>query len=103
MTLPDPEQFVRDSLFAAGIQRASRLAAENPPPSRDDDFRDLVRRMRAAQRDYFRGRDRYVLAEAQRLEREVDAELARDGSQGLLFPSAATDPASVAAPPRPPP
>lgn len=68
----------------------------------DSDFRDLVRQMRAAQRAYFKTRDRAALDESIRLERDVDAELARDGSQGLLFPSAAPDPASVVAPQRPP-
>jgi len=48
-----------------------------------DDFRELVRRMRAAQKRYFASRDRAVLAEAQRLEREVDAALAQ--STGGLF------------------
>lgn len=38
-----------------------------------DDFRALVRRMRDAQRRYFRTRDRAILEEAQRIEREVDA------------------------------
>ena len=48
------------------------------------EFRDLARRMRAAQREYFRTRDRVVLDESKRLEREMDAELERDG-QGELF------------------
>ncbi|RTL21038.1 MAG: hypothetical protein EKK55_16865 [Rhodocyclaceae bacterium] len=55
-----------------------------------EDFRDLVRRMRAAQREYFRARDRAVLAEAQRLEREVDAEL-RPPAQGSLFDGSDAD------------
>lgn len=50
----------------------------------DPDFRDLVRRMRAAQREYFRARDRAVMEESIRLEREVDAEL-RPPQQGGLF------------------
>ena len=37
-----------------------------------DELLDLVRRMRAAQKKYFKTRDRSVLAEAQRLEHEVD-------------------------------
>ena len=36
------------------------------------DFESLVRRMRAAQKKYFRTCDRGVLDEAKRLEREVD-------------------------------
>ena len=37
-----------------------------------DNFEKLVRDMRAAQKKYFKTRDREVLAEAQRLERRVD-------------------------------
>lgn len=47
------------------------------------DFRELVRSMRAAQRAYFKSRDRSVLIEAQRLEREVDAALG--GEERGLF------------------
>ena len=40
-----------------------------------EEFCDLVKRMRHAQKTYFRTRDRDVLREAQRLEREVDKAL----------------------------
>lgn len=43
-----------------------------------DDFRALVRAMRKAQIAYFRTRDRVVLDESKRLEREVDACLRAD-------------------------
>lgn len=49
----------------------------------DDDFRELVRRMPAAQKKYFAQRDRAVLQEAQRLEREVDAALRAE--EGGMF------------------
>jgi hypothetical protein len=39
------------------------------------DFRDLVSRMRAAQRDYFRSRSPAALRLSIDLERQVDAEL----------------------------
>lgn len=48
------------------------------------DFRELVRRMRAAQKAYFKSRDRSVLIEAQRLEREVDATLQSGQERGLF-------------------
>lgn len=44
------------------------------------DFIALVKRMRKAQRDYFRTRDRAVLDLAQRLERAVDEALSEQGS-----------------------
>jgi hypothetical protein len=42
----------------------------------NDDFRDLVKRMRAAQKEYFRTRSQLVLSEAKGLERQVDLQLA---------------------------
>lgn len=58
----------------------------------DGDFRALVGRMRKAQRDYFRTRDRTVLATAQRLEREVDQVIAdRDRSGDLDFAEEVSD------------
>ena len=45
----------------------------------DLDFRDLVRRMRTRQRDYFRYRKTEDLVESKRLEREVDLELEQKG------------------------
>ena len=37
-----------------------------------DDFKDLVRRMRAKQKEYFRKRDNTILNECKDLERRVD-------------------------------
>ncbi len=52
----------------------------------DTEFRDLVRRMRAAQREYFRARDRGALETARRLEIEVDTFLEDAAErQGGLF------------------
>lgn len=51
----------------------------------DADFRDLVRRMRAKQRDYFREKDATVLRECKDLERRVDAAL--DGTAASARPS----------------
>ena len=41
-------------------------------------FRDLVRDMRAAQREYFKTRSHFVLQRSKQLERQVDAELKAD-------------------------
>lgn len=49
-----------------------------------DDLLTLVRRMRAAQRDFFSTWDRVGLDLARRLEREVDHEL-NTTDQGILF------------------
>jgi hypothetical protein len=38
-------------------------------------FIDLVRNMRSAQREFYRTRDRVILAHARQLEREVDKQL----------------------------
>ena len=46
------------------------------------DFESIVRQMRAAQKKYFRTRDRGVLEESKRLEREVDKYL-EERQQGL--------------------
>lgn len=40
-------------------------------------FEKTVREMRAAQKEYFRGRDKNVLEKSKRLEREVDIMLAK--------------------------
>ena len=49
------------------------------------EFEDLVRRMRDAQKRYFRTRSRYALAESKELEREVDKRLADlDDGQDLF-------------------
>ena len=44
----------------------------------DKQFRDLVRRMREAQREYFRTRSHFALQRSKELERQVDAELKAD-------------------------
>lgn len=54
----------------------------------DSDFRDLVRRMRTRQRDYFRYRKTEDLVESKRLERAVDLELEQKG----LFDSSGNPP-----------
>lgn len=48
------------------------------------EFRDLVKRMRDAQKLWFDRKDRTALDEAKRLEREVDAEIALDGQKELF-------------------
>ncbi len=48
------------------------------------EFRDLVKRLRDAQKRWFDKKDRTALDEAKRLEREVDAELTMDGQQELF-------------------
>lgn len=45
---------------------------------------DLVRKMRDAQKRYFATRNRTVLLEAERLEREVDAELTAEWQKELF-------------------
>lgn len=40
-------------------------------------FFDLVSRLRAYQREYFRTRDKTALSQARELEKEVDAEIER--------------------------
>ena len=41
----------------------------------DEEFFEVVRKMRAAQKQYFRTRDVAILPEAKKLEAEVDAEI----------------------------
>ena len=50
----------------------------------DKDFRDLVARMRQAQKDYLRTRDREALGRSKELERLVDTELANDVKPSLF-------------------
>jgi hypothetical protein len=50
----------------------------------DKDFRDLVAKMRQAQKDYFRTRDREVLSRSKELEKLVDTELANDVEPSLF-------------------
>lgn len=40
-------------------------------------FYNLVRQMRAAQKNYFRTRDKSYLEAAKKIEKEIDAEIAR--------------------------
>lgn len=72
------------------------MSDEKPKP-----FAEVVRRMRAAQRAYFKSRDRAALDESIRLEREVDAALDSAGEhQGGLFsaePNAAAERRDAAA------
>lgn len=44
----------------------------------NNQFRDLVRDMRAAQREYFKTRSHFALQRSKELERQVDAELKAD-------------------------
>ena len=44
----------------------------------DKDFRELVRRMREAQQNYFRTRHKTYLDYSRSLEKQVDAELRND-------------------------
>lgn len=49
-------------------------------------FWELVKQMREAQREYFRTRDHACLQESKRLERAVDAAIAKaESRQGELF------------------
>lgn len=49
-----------------------------------DEFKQLVARMRQAQKDYFRIRSGDALLLSKKLEREVDAALQDDGQQELF-------------------
>ena len=51
----------------------------------DKDFRELVRRMREAQQNYFRTRHKTYLDYSRSLEKQVDAEL-RVGEPNLFQP-----------------
>jgi len=55
-----------------------------------DDFRALVRKMRAAQNRYFRSRDPEAINEARRLETEVDRAIERGGMESLFDPNERT-------------
>lgn len=55
---------------------------------KEDDFYELVKRMRKAQKDYFRTRESVPLEDSKRLEREVDKailEHEEDKLGGKLF------------------
>ena len=47
-----------------------------------DEFRELLKRMRSLQKEYFRTRDRLVLGQAKELEKQVDLYLAAEAEQG---------------------
>ena len=49
-----------------------------------DSLRDLVRRMRDAQKEYFKTRDKDVLRKSKDLERQVDLELQSDNNPSLF-------------------
>lgn len=51
-------------------------------------FRELVRRMRAAQKDYFRTRQKSYLDYSRGLERQVDQALEEFGDEATLFEAA---------------
>lgn len=51
----------------------------------DKAFRELVRRMREAQKEYFKYRLKSMLDYSRKIEREVDAEL-RSGEPNLFQP-----------------
>lgn len=53
----------------------------------DADFRDLVRRLREAQRRYFARRTQEDLVESKRLEREVDQALGLEGRRLFKEPA----------------
>lgn len=61
-------------IFKMGYEQAEKDLAVLP----DNQFRDLVRRMREAQREYFKTRSHFVLQRSKELERQVDAELKAD-------------------------
>jgi hypothetical protein len=48
----------------------------------NDEFRELVKKMRSAQKEYFRTRSRSLLIVAKELEKQVDLHLASDIEQG---------------------
>lgn len=50
----------------------------------DKDFRDLVARMRQAQKDYFKHRDTAVLHGCKLIEKQVDDELANKVEPSLF-------------------
>jgi transcriptional regulator with XRE-family HTH domain len=73
---PPAEEVVRAlaKLLAADAGILLRLYPAPNKPS--DDFRELVEKMRNAQKEYFRNRSQVVLGEAKKLENLVDEQLA---------------------------
>ncbi len=53
----------------------------------DHQFRDLVRRMRQAQKEYFRTRNSGWLRLSKDLEKQVDEELKKTPGEASLFPN----------------
>ena len=53
-------------------------------PENTAEFIELVRRMREAQREYFRSRSSEALTESKRLERQVDTALAAAKTPSLF-------------------
>lgn len=67
------EQFADEVAYTAAVWDA-----------REKQFRDLVRRCRAAQKAYFKSRSSDDLETSKRLEREIDRELESDGQRELF-------------------
>lgn len=60
---------------------------EKPTRMRYDPFRELVREMRANQREYFKTRSHFALERSNQLEKKVDAELKVDEPQDPQQPT----------------
>lgn len=57
---------------------------EQATQSSDQEFRDMVRRMRKLQKEYFKTKNNAVLDHCKMAEKKVDAELLRDGQKDLF-------------------
>jgi transcriptional regulator with XRE-family HTH domain len=79
---PPSEEVVRAlaKLLAADAEVLLRLCPASDKPS--DEFRELVKKMRSAQKEYFRTRSRLLLGVAKELEKRVDLHLASGADQG---------------------
>jgi transcriptional regulator with XRE-family HTH domain len=79
---PPSEEVVRAlaKLLAADAEVLLRLCPVSDKPS--DEFRELVKKMRSAQKEYFRTRSRLLLGVAKELEKRVDLHLASGIDQG---------------------
>jgi transcriptional regulator with XRE-family HTH domain len=73
------------------VRALAKLLAADPevllsfcpaPDDQNDDFRELVKKMRSAQKEYFKTRGRFVLGVAKGLEKQVDLYLASKTEQG---------------------
>ncbi len=58
----------------------------------ETEFKALVRKMRSAQKSFFKTKSTAALGDSKRLEAEVDTELERDAGQGMLFDDQAKGP-----------